>query len=109
LLPESGVHATTDRHICIINNQQTTTITTTTTLFLKRNRLFQVSLSVGGLFASIVSGSLSELKKEPAFCCRSSINKQQQQQRSFSKENHLFRVSLLGGSLCQLCPVLCQK
>jgi hypothetical protein len=47
------------------------------------------------LFVSILSDSLSELKKESAFCFRSSINKQQQ--RSFSKENHLFRVSLLGG------------
>jgi hypothetical protein len=64
---------TTDRRICIIINKQQTT---TTLLFLKGNHLFQVSL-VGDCLFSILSGSLSELKKEPAFCFRSSIHKQQ--------------------------------
>jgi hypothetical protein len=36
-------------------------------------------------------------KEELVFCLRSSTNKQQQ--RFFSKENHLFRINL-GGCLC---------
>jgi len=78
LLPESRVHATTDRHICIINNQQQQQ--PQQNALSQKKSSFPIK-SCWWLFVSILSGSVSELKKEPAFCFRSSIKKQQQQQQ----------------------------